>query len=569
MPVVPTRTGASVQQAPLTGGQLTGQRALQSNQRSAVSAELLSGNAEQLSQLGQGLSRAANDFDVIGERMATDEAFRAEVAIKSEWMKTDAELRKRYRGSAVTGYQEEASKWWQEAPSKFGAELSPRARNIASRSLQAARLQAESSSLNYFTAETEKSQNESWEAAKGVALQEALTDMRPEVVRTALKNLEQKNADFAATRGWTAEQLKLQNVKDANLLHTTVIGKMIDTDPVTAKAYYDANRDEIDATRHAKIEKDLKGAVNDVEGKKLADSLAGKPYDEVLVEIANIEDPERRKAASFHARQNQADIAAATGAREKAASDKVWQAVAQGARMSQLPRAMLEQMDGRERVQLNQHYEAEAKRRVAEAEGRPVKTNMAVLENIYSLSKDEFLKLKISTLGDKLSRADTEELIKRQAAMRDPKKLPEIVSMEQQIAATKAQLRLKNEDAGAFTVAVQRELVAAAKVAGKELDYDQRQKVIDRLTIQKGSWFGGGTRRFEVVGTKDQKDFDALPEVKTRLDEIKKAEQTEFAAEEVKKVPAAARAEIEAALKAKKKPVTPENIIDLYNRGQK
>jgi hypothetical protein len=211
-------------------------------QRSIASPELFSGNADQIGQLGKATMQMADAGMVLIRQADTEKAFRAEVAAKSEWMTVDAELRKRYRGANVDGYKEEAQKWWDESPTKFAADLSPGARGIVSRSMQAARLQAQSSVTNYYTQEKEKSFAESWEAAKGVAIQEATTDMRPEVVATARKNLQLKNAEYAATRGWSAEQLQIQNLKDANALHGVMISKMQDQDPVAAKAYFVANR---------------------------------------------------------------------------------------------------------------------------------------------------------------------------------------------------------------------------------------------------------------------------------------------------------------------------------------
>lgn len=535
MPTVPTRSGALTREGALEGGM----------QRSIASPTLLNGNADQLVQMGAGLTQLGNVGQAIQYRNDTDKAFRTEVAVKSAWMEADAELRKRYRGASVEGYKEEAQKWWDESPAKFGSDLSDGARGIASRSLQAARLQAQSSVTGYYTQEKDRGQAESWEAAKGIAIQEATTDMRPEVLATARKNLILKNSEYAATRGWSAEQLQVQNIKDANVLHTTIIGKLQDQDPAGAKAYYEQNRGEIDASQHAKIEKVLTTAVNEQEGKKLADALAGKPYDEVLQEVAKITSPELRKAASFHARQNQADIAVATSAREKAASDKVWQAVAKGARPNQLPASLLEQMDGKERVAINAHYEAEAKRRRSEAEGKPVKSDMRVIENLYSMPKDDFLNLRISTLGDKLSRADMEEQIKRQAALRDPKKAPEVVSMEQQVSATAQQMRIKDENAGAFKQAVYTELTAAAKAnGGKELDYEARQKVIDRLTIKRDSWFSSNTRLYQVKGTPEEKAFVA----KLGIDDVPRQD----------------RALIEDALKRAGRPASEADILTMF-----
>lgn len=534
MPVVPTISGPSVRGKPLQGGM----------QRSIASKELFLHDSG-AKATGEALTAVAGAFEAYTKRDDMDKAFRAEVALKSEWMTADAELRKRFRGSSVDGYVEEAKKWWDESPTKFGSELSPGARAIASRPIMAARLHAQSTTQEYFTQEKDRSQTEAWEAAKGVAIQDAGTDMRPKVVATTRRNLELKNAEYAATRGWDADQLAVQNLKDAGVLHGVVIGKLQDTDPEAAKAYYSANKTEIDVRQHTSIEKALDSAVNEKEGKRMADSLAGKPYDEVLQELAEIENPELRKVASFHARQNQADIASAVTAREKDASDKVWQFVAKGAGLSQLPASLLSQMDGKERVQVVQHYNAEAKRRLVEAEGRAVKTDMRVLDNVYNLPDDQFLKLRISTLADKLSRADTRELIKHQAKLRDPEKVPDVASMEQQVGAAAA--GLKNERAGAFKSAVYRDLNAAAAAnGGKEPTFDEREKIIDRLRVAKDKFWSADKQFFEVKGTPEEKDF---------LDGLT-----------IDDVPHADRGLITDSLKRGGYPVTDKNVTDVFRK---
>jgi hypothetical protein len=289
VPQVPIVQGRSVREAPLQGG----------FQR-----------APDRSGIDNALSTIGNAADRITERIDSTAAYEAEAQVKTQWLATDAELRKKYRGVNAPGYLEEVDKFWGEAGKNLGGALSPRAKAMVGKSLTASQLQAKASAQGFVAHETERAQDEAYTSSQLAEIQRGVASGDPAVAAVSVTLLKQRNAEQAQRKGWDKATLDDANTKATTALHANMIQGMVQKDPTAALAYFNANKGEIDGTRHAEIERALTVASAANDGDQAAKSIWGtlgpKGYNDPVsldkMDAAARElypnDPVRRKAAT-------------------------------------------------------------------------------------------------------------------------------------------------------------------------------------------------------------------------------------------------------------------------------
>ncbi len=353
------------------------ERALEGAYQSRITSDAPFGGAaaRQLEQVGSAFGQAADVLEKIQEREDADVVFRTETALKTEYLKFEDEARQNRKGVNAKGLMQDADKWWADAESRFTQGLNDRQRRLLSRSALQLRAQSANSVRDYENQELERSHDESWSASKATEARNAIANPKPEVVDTAVANIKQKNAYQAARKGWTPEQLAAENVKDTTTIHREVLSRMLDgNNPEAARMYFEKNQKDIDPVFYDQIEKKLNDKMTDKQALQKADSIASLPYDKGLEEISKIENPELRDKTRQRFKENYQDKQimlreqeAEKARKEKASSDRVWQAIANGRKPSQ---ADLDSMDGKERVQVNTYYEARAKASVDKRSGK-------------------------------------------------------------------------------------------------------------------------------------------------------------------------------------------------------
>lgn len=277
MATVPTYDGPQLRQAPADGGY-------------QQTTDVSSGT----NRLAQGLGQVAEVADKIGLQQDLQQAQQAEVSVRSAWFKADQELRQKYRGTEIEGYQPAVDAWWKEAPQKFGQSLNGRAQIMASKSLVSAQDMAMRTSSGYAAAETERVQGETFVASKQQTMQDALTAMSQgnnAAVPVAIDDIKTKNANWAALHNQTPEQLAQQNIKDLTLVHSNVLSQLLVKDPKAAQAYWDAldKKTEFDASRIDEVNNRLKTQVAAQVGGEGArevfqDTMKGKSYNDAVPE---------------------------------------------------------------------------------------------------------------------------------------------------------------------------------------------------------------------------------------------------------------------------------------------
>lgn len=548
MPTVPVYGGPQLQNAPLQGG----------FQQANVSEQAFTGAGRQTKALAGALGDVAEGLDKAFDRKAADDAFRVETGIKGEYLQFEAELRRK-RGKDAEGLTEQAAKWWDAARERATKDLDPRALSIVSKSLSQARLSGLAGVTRYQEQELDRAFTESTVANIGVEIERTAQSGDPAQTAGARAIIQRNVGTLAARNGWDANQTALETQRYTSVMHQRMLDTLVDTSPEAAKAYFEANKAEIDSARLKPIEKAIKGAVTERSAETFAASVAALPYEQQLVKAGEIKDSDARQASIKRVRENQEDITKATAAREKQVSDQVWQQVANGVPLNKLPKALLEKMDGKERVQVNAHYEAERKRQLAEAKGNAVKTDYAEYERLLTLPPEEFLKTRITASQDKLARGDLEKLIDKQAQMRNnPKTEKDTVTWNNKVTARIETMGLlgekPQEKRGAFRSQAQTEFEKAVeRNGGKPLKPVEEDEILDRLTIQqKTGWFST-KRAFEIPPEKRGEFKPATPQGQALIDRDKiRVEIDPY------------RAQISNALRQQGKPVNEATVSQTY-----
>ena len=478
MPRVPLSQGPEVRDAPMPIG--------------ALDTPDVSAGA----RLGaQALGALAGTLDRVQTRDAETAAFNANAQITADWLQFDADARTKYRGNAVDGYGPAAAKFWQDAGERYSKTLDPLAKRMVERTLTEKRNSALQAGLAFVNTEKERNADGAAAATKMTEIQLGVTTGDVAAARERIRSV---NASVAARKNLGPEELAAANMQDLSTLHYAHIAKLAEADAAGATAYYNANKAEIDASRQAGIEKVLKAETDNQFAMGFAAKVAALPVDQQLAKAGEIKDPQQREKTLVAIRHNVALVKEAQAEREKKFSDQAWQLVGQGKRV---PEALLAQMDGRERVQLQEHLKAKAERDAT----KPIKTDPAVHAALWEMmvrDPEAFKKERLMAYGTKLAKEDLEQLYTQQRGLLNPKSEKEVVTFQNRLTARLEQLGIATgqgdeKKRGLFRAAAQSALDEHVARTGKQPDDKTETAILDRLMIESDAWFGPG-RYFEA-----------------------------------------------------------------------
>jgi PIN domain nuclease of toxin-antitoxin system len=505
--------------------------------------------------LARGLGVVAEVADQIDLRDAHAKASDVEAKITSEWLKWDAspEGRAKYKGANADGYASAAEAWWKNARETYGNELNHRAKALASKSLTAKQLAALGQVRTFTLAEKERHADETYSADVATTIQFGVTS--GDVASTA-QQIRDKAAVLGARKGWTTEQVQAEQQKNLSAMHLAQISKLAETNAQAAQAYYDANKAEVNFAQQARVEQVLKGEADNQFATQEAARLAAMPLKEQLAEASNITDPQRREKTLTQIRNNYALVKQAEQEVESRASDQAWQLFAQG---KKIPEAVLAAMDGRNRVQLQDAQRVRAERAAA---GTAVKTDWATYIDVRErLAAGERVDLR--TLTEKIGPAQMEQLLDIQtSASKGGGKQDSMLTDEGRINAALTGLGIdKKKDpksAAALIGEIDRQVrVESAAKGGKDLTADEKQKVVDRVVMNKVY--------IDEFGRDPEKPLAIVPPE----DLAKAYVRVEGKNVPVSSVPATDRRQIIQALQATGQTVTEQAVVEMYLAGKK
>lgn len=529
MPTVPTYSTAQVEERALPGVR----------QSSVASPSLFAGNAGQLQQVGQGLSNLGEGVENVArqmqERENADMIFRAETALKDDYLKFEQQVRQR-KGVAAWGVLPDTEKFFADQ-GKVHSEMlqNDTQRRLFGQTLARMRVSAMGAAAEYESGERRRSMEESAKASITSSINLAAANA-PAMVPTPGKTTMTKDAEgndvpvvevgrdpingikqdilkrvqvMSDLNGWAPERREAEEQLHLTNLHKQVIQNLVDKNPAGARAYYNANKAEINGAEHDSIDKVLRvGGLRET-AQGFADTAvsSGMSQANALAEARKKYSGEEEVAVvqEVNARYGEAIQLREQG--QKTAADAAWKLYASTGSVSSVPSSLFASMDGRDVEALRTHA-------LNRAAGVGTKTDPTIYLELRQQMRDDpngFRKTDLRKLINYLSPSDFQEFAKLQT---DPIKHADAATLTEQLSVTHSQMKWGNGDKakkGAFDKAVNDAINVEQQRQGKQLDYNQRQQIIDKMLIQgevDGSgWFSDAKTFYEVAGTADAAKF--------------------------------------------------------------
>jgi hypothetical protein len=366
------------------------------------------------------------------------------------------------------------------------------------------------------------------------------------------------SAQVGARKGWTTEQVQAETLKNLSALHIAQISKLVELPggAEAAEKYYQANKAEVGFAQQPKVEQVLKAEVDNQFATQTAAEVAALPLKDQLATAAKIEDPARREKTIAQIRNNYALVKEAEAEQEKQFSDTAWQLVGQGKRV---PEAILASMDGKERVQLQEHLRAKAERGSAAPKTDPA--DHARLVDMMLNDPEAFKKERIAAA--KLSPTDLEQFAAKQQALRagSTEKQDTMLTDDQRVSGALAGAGIDAKKKPELAYSVRSEIdrrvrAESAAKGGKMLIRDEKQRIVDSVLMDKvyvSEW-----------GSDPQKPLSTLDP-----DELGKAYVTVNGKNvPLSTVPMADRSEIIRARRARGLPTTEQAIVETYLKAK-
>lgn len=454
-----------------------------------------------LQAVARGLGEVSEGFDKIALRDDQTKAFETEAQITQEWLKWDSQARQQFRGANVDGYEAAAQQWWKDSAETYGKDLNPRAKALASRGLMGKQNQALGNVLQFTSTEKERHADEAANANIASTIQFGVTSGE---VASAADQVRGLVAAQGARKGWTTEQVQDATQRNLSNLHVAHLAKLAESNAEAAQTYFTQNRGEISFAQQSKIEEAIKGEADNQFSRKFAADVAAKPLSEQLAEAGKITDPQRRDKALREVKLNHALVKEAQAQVESQASDNAWQMVGKGQRV---PEMVLAQMNGKERVQLQDYLKTRAERL---ASGAQVKTNPSDLARVYDLMRDdpaEFKKLRMVALTNHIAPNDIEQIARIQRDMLKPDREKDVATSSQLLGTYTG--GWKPEKKAAFSSSFYDELDRFEKEKGRPANYKEKREIGDRLMldgeVMSGKWYANDPNKKLYETTPDER----------------------------------------------------------------
>lgn len=501
---------------------------------------------QQFGQAAQNLTGTLADIKIKQqERENADRVLRAETALKQAETAFHTSITER-RGQNAWSVTNEAAKWWDESARKYGEALDNDVQRLAFDRMVAERRNA---SLDFAARHESAQRRQSLADAAKASIQgsrdaAAAAPHDPQIIEQNRQQVERNVRAMANLEGWAPEAVQVALGEELTAFHKGVIGALVDKQPLAARDYYNTNKDQIDGTERAAIEKLLSvgGA------KALAETFADEITRKGLTEAQALELARERFGPDDPARAHAVDAVKEryterTVARERAqrdAADQAWKIYASTGSLRRIPASVLDALDGRDLAALR-------KQAKADADGIDIKTNWSTYAELREYARENpegFAKLDLRRYFGQLGRGEREGLMDIKDRIAKGEGL-QVSSLSQQIDAAFGSN--DKEEKGKFAAAVYAEINAEQKRTGKNLSWEDRQKIIDRMMVEgevaSGKWYAPdrNTRLYEIRGTEDARRFTPT-------------------------IPRPERDKIEAALRRAGRPVSDAEVARLYKR---
>lgn len=499
-------------------------------------------------QVGQTLDQVgaqATDAAVrLQERANADSIFKAEADLKDQYLQFEQGVRQR-RGTQAWGVTNDASQWWDKNTKTISDNLQNDAqRNIFMHSAANLRSSSLTSISQYENEQQHQSVEDSAKASiTGSINIAAANPTDPTILAQSKSDVLKRVQVMSQINGWTPERYQAEQGNALTDFHKQVIQAQIDTAPDAARAYYDANKDQINGMDRDVIDKQIRvGTIRQV-GQQASDTIMGEGLSEsqALAKARQGFTGEQQDEVVRRVKERYADIDMTRERGQTDAADQAWQIWSKNKTLSDVPTSVLNGMDGRMRDALE-------KEDAAHASGADVRTDWSKfydLRQMAATAPGQFAGTDIRQFFPDLNPAQREQLIDLQNQVKGAGS-SDVQTLNEQLSRAHELLKWSASDGqkkGQFDSAALTEIDAAQKAnGGRKLTYDDRQKIVDRMMVTGsypgGNWFSAD-HFYSVSGTEKEAQF-------------------------APKIPDDEKAKITAALTRAKQPVTDDAVMRLY-----
>lgn len=497
-------------------------------QSSVASPGLLARPGAEVQETGQALQRSATVFQRMQqeqeEKEDLDRVMTAEAGVLTEFGEYRNSVRETRRGVNAANLGKDTAEWWNKKIGEYTQTMSDRQRAAFQQRLQRTRLSAVENMADFEAGELRTQRELSRTAATAAAITDAVgyvgTGQQADMINDAKGRILGALRAAAATEGWNTEYEGLKTQEALHNLHAQVIQRMAAEEGGAEKvaAYFEANKGEMDPAKSDKLyELTTQAKVRDKAASAVNTLLdQGKTEGEGLEWIRQNLEGDAREEARLRWRERWADLAQAEQRTQSQYTDQFYAQLSQRGSISRVDPAILQRMDPK--VLVSERRIAEDRARVAAGRESNIKTDWdtyARLREMARNNRDGFLKEDMRRHFDKLAPAQREQLIDLQDNLAKPRKQVEVLTDDKQVGIIVGQLGLTKQRKAQFESAAYTALQEATRTNGdKPLTVEQRQKVLDRLTIEGdvNGWVPfGGKRLYEVTGTPGAARF--MPDV--------------------------------------------------------
>jgi hypothetical protein len=478
------------------------------------------------------------------ERQNADAVFKAEADLKDQYLQFEQGVRQR-RGTQAWGVTNDATQWWDKNTKAISDNLqNDRQRNIFMHSASTLRSSSLTSISQYENEQQHASVEDSARASMTGSINIAAANPTdPTILAQSKSDILKRTQVLSHINGWSPERYEVEQGNNVTALHKQVIQAQIDTRPDLARAYFNANKDQINGADRDDIDKQIKAGTIRQIGQQASDQIMGMGLSEsqALAKAREKYTGEQQDEVVRRVKERFADIDMTRERAQTDAADKAWQIWAQNKTLSAVPTSLLNGMDGRMRDALE-------KEDAAHASGADIRTDWSKfydLRQMAATAPGDFAKTDIRQLFPQLNPAQREQLIDLQNQVKGAGSA-DVQTLNEQLSRAHELLNWSGSDGqkkGQFDSAALTAIDAAQHSnGGRKLTYDDRQKIIDRMMVTGsypgGNWFSSD-RFYQVSGTENEAKFSP-------------------------KIPDDERTKIEAALTRAKRPVTDEAVMELY-----
>lgn len=458
---------------------------------------------EQAAQMGEVAKATAGVAQFMQRQQERDDVAKANaafVALTNEHTNKTLDWQKNRKGSFAEGVSAEADKWWVDAEERFTKDLNDRQRALLAQHAAPMRSRSLASMGQFENQELTTYGIKASTATIGAYISEAARD--PNAVDASRQGIRDQIAVLTNLNGWKPQDAQNEYMRYTTTLHTQVMQTIAVNDPDAAKKYFDANKGEISGDKLAEIEKGLETAGIRKKAQTFADDAVGRMSEAQAIAAARKQfEGEAEEGVVAHLKTRYSELTAARERSQRNAADTAWNILEKEGTWTAIPPKVWDSLDGRDRRAIKQA-------------GATVTTDMNTyieLRDKATSDPEGFAKMDLRRYTSKLAKQDMEQLLDLRDKIADPKRAKETITLEKQmdsaIEGLKAEGAKGQELRGKFKKVVYDEIKAAEDAnGGKPLNFDARQKIIDRNLIENNSWFGT-TRRFQVVGTEREQGF--------------------------------------------------------------